>query len=390
MPARVICLLALCVACVASGCGGNAALKSARRSLIVGDARTAFARLEAEARETNDRDVLLALAEAAALVERDSIAHASLARVESRGKDDKKRAAVTRERIWRELFVSAQAVIDTLELAGQGDRARARATLERADAYDAGHAATAASLGTLYLEAGDLSRSDSLFAEAVARGSADRGAIRPVVTALVRAATVHRDAGRIRRAVEIGRETVEIAPGDARARFDHGVNLHALAEETGDPALFAEAVEQFEAVLAHVPDDVDAAYNLALSQLNLGDADAARETLGALMPRAVYDPRVHRLAARLALDAGDRDGARPHVVAMRALEGEARPVPSSALLVSPAAGRAGAKRFALDGKPARVYAYTERQGSVVEAWFYPALRRVYGYSGGVSVAALDY
>lgn len=379
-------LLALVFAGV--GCGGNAAVKSARRDLVTGDPQAAFVELEREARENDDTDVLLALAEAAAAVERDSIAHAALARVEARGEKETRRARETRERAWRGLFARAQAVVDTLDRASPADLARADALLARAERFDPGRAATAASLGTLRLEEGTFAEADSLFARAVSRAGDDRTAIRPVVTALVRGMNMYRASGRLESAAALGREAVRIAPSDPRARFDHGVTLLQLAESSGDTAAYAEAIEQFQAVLERVPGDVDAAYDLALARYRSGDTDGARETLRTLLPNAWLDARVHRLAARLALEREDRDTARGHVVAMRALEGERREVPTSALLVSTDAGHAGAKRFALEGPPDRIYAYTERSGTRVEVWFYTRRGRVYGFSGGVLIAEL--
>jgi tetratricopeptide (TPR) repeat protein len=386
--AVVAALVLVCGLSGLMGCGGNAAVKSARRSLVEGDARAAYEAIAREARESDDTDVLLALAEAAAIVERDSVAHVALARVESRGDGERRKAAEVRERTWRALSAGAQAVIDTLDRAVAADRVEARALLERAERFDPGRAATAASLGSLSLREGRVADADSLFTLAIDRSGDDRRARRPVVTALVRAAAVHRGAGRLDAAVALGRQTIEIAPDDARARFDHGVTLHRLAEATGDTTYYAEAIEQFEAVLEHVPGDVDAGYNLALAQFRLGALDAARETLEGLRSVALLDARVHRLAARLALASDDRDAARGHVVAMRALEGEERLVPISAILVSRDAGHGGAKRFALSGPPALIRAYTERSGSTVEVWFYPSAGRVYGFSAGALVAEL--
>jgi tetratricopeptide (TPR) repeat protein len=381
-------LLALALALASAGCGGNAAVKSARRSLIAGEPRAAYAELEREARDDDGTDVLLALAEAAAAAGRDSVAHSALARVEERGEKETRRARETRERAWRALLARAQAVIDTLERATPADQDVARRLLERADRFDPGRPAAVASLGALLVEEGRFALADSLFALAVSRVGDDRAAVRPLVTALLRAASVYRERGRLEAAVALGRKSVAIAPADARARFDHGVALHQLAEATLDTALYIEAIEQFEAVLAHVPGDVDAAYNLALAEFKLGDSDGARRTLEETLPHALLDARVHRLAARLALARDDRDAARGHVVAMRALEGERRPIPASALLVSTDAGHAGAKRFVLDGPPERIHAYTERAGSTIEVWFHVARKRISGFSGGALVAEI--
>jgi cellulose synthase operon protein C len=226
-----------------------------------------------------------------------------------------------------------------LDLAARGGRAEAVQRLTALERSVAREPELAARVAVAWSKLGENQRALTLMRSAVAKApGATRGARIELASALLEAG----DDDAVSRMISGLEQDPSLTPAERRSlaeiRIVHAVRIADRTREAGNTAAAALALDSvekdyprdprvlaararllessdpararalFRAVLAASPDDVEALRGSIDTSLALGDLDQARALAGEMERRHPVDPRVHIVAARVALQRGD-DGA---------------------------------------------------------------------------------